>query len=95
MPSKLVPRSDVTLPTTDDYMQQIVRREKNYEFQRYLIPNSVKRIWFYLNAPPSHIAYVCEVDPARTRHLGDKPLVEDGLGNKEFNGRHKDWDRYD
>ena len=79
----------------NEYMQQIVQREKNYEFRRYLIPNSVERIWFYINAPLSHIAYVCEIDPARTRNPGDRPLVEDGLGNKEFNERHKDWDRYD
>jgi hypothetical protein len=23
------------------------------------------------------------------------PLIEDGLGNKEFNERHKNWDKYD
>lgn len=95
MPPTLATRSDIILPMTDDYMQQIVRREKNHEFRRYLIPNSVERIWFYLNAPLSHIAYVCEIDPARTRNPGEKPLVEDGLGNKEFNERHKDWEQYD
>lgn len=76
-------------------MQQIIRGEKNYEFRRYLIASSVQRVWFYLNAPLSHIGYIYEIDPARTRHEGDIPLVEDGLGNKEFNQRHKDWDRYD
>ena len=79
----------------DDYMQQIIRGEKNHEFRKYLIPPSVQRVWFYLNAPLSQIGYVCEIDPARTRNEGDIPLVEDGLGNKEFNQRHKDWDRYD
>ena len=80
---------------TDDYMQQIVCREKNYEFRRYEIAPSVKRIWFYLNAPISSIVYICEIDPARTRKPGDEPLPEDGLGNHEYNTRHKDWDRFD
>jgi predicted transcriptional regulator len=80
---------------TDDYMQQIVNQTKNYEFRRYRIDPSVLRVWFYLNAPHSHIAYICEIDPARTRNPGDEPLIEDGLGNKEFNERHKDWAGYD
>ena len=80
---------------TDDYMQQIVRREKNYEFRRYEIAPSVRRIWFYLNAPISSIVYICEIYPARTRKPGDEPLPEDGLGNHEYNTRHKDWDGFD
>ena len=86
---------DAILPMTNDYMQQIVRREKNYEFRRYEIAPSVKRIWFYLNAPISSIVYICEIDPARTRKPGDEPLPEDGLGNHEYNTRHEDWDRFD
>lgn len=76
-------------------MEQIVRGEKNYEFRKYLIKSTVQRIWFYINAPRSHIGYICEIDPARTRKEGDEPLAEDGLGNKEFNERQKDWDGYD
>ncbi|KAF8340777.1 PUA-like domain-containing protein [Amanita rubescens] len=86
---------DAILPMTDDYMQQIVRHEKNYEFRRYEIAPSVKRIWFYLNAPISSIVYICEIDPARTRKPGDEPLPEDGLGNHEYNTHHKDWERFD
>lgn len=36
---------DAILPMTDEYMQQIVRGEKTYEFRRYLIAPSVERIW--------------------------------------------------
>ncbi|KAH7925264.1 hypothetical protein BV22DRAFT_1034269 [Leucogyrophana mollusca] len=89
------PREDVILPMTDQHMQHIVRGEKTYEFRRYFIAQSVRRIWFYLNAPFSHVAYVCEIDPARTRNEGDEPLPEDGLGNKEFNQRNAECDRYD
>ncbi|KAJ7797492.1 hypothetical protein B0H14DRAFT_3493639 [Mycena olivaceomarginata] len=37
------------------------------------------------------------VQPARTRKFdnSDAPLPEDGLGNKEFNTFHADWDKYD
>jgi predicted transcriptional regulator len=87
--------ADAILPMTNNYMQHIVRGEKTYEFRRYLISPSVKRIWFYLNAPLSHVGYICEIDSARTRNPGDEPLPEDGLGNREYNSRHKDCDRYD
>ncbi|KAJ7655221.1 hypothetical protein DFH06DRAFT_1201943 [Mycena polygramma] len=87
---------DAIIPMTDNYMQNIVCKEKNYEFRRYRISPSVQRIWFYLNAPLSHIAYICEIDPARTRNAGDPPLPEDGLGNTEFNSeRGGDWERCD
>jgi predicted transcriptional regulator len=89
------PHQDVILPMTNYHMQKIVHREKTYEFRRYHIASSVQRVRFYLNAPFSHIAYICEIDPARTRGTGDEPLPEDGLGNKEFNERHKDMFRYD
>ncbi|KAJ6463900.1 hypothetical protein C8R45DRAFT_877862 [Mycena sanguinolenta] len=90
------PHTDAILPMMDNYMQNIVRQEKNFEFRRYRISDSVQRIWFYLNAPFSHIAYICEIDPARTRNPGDPPLPEDGIGNAEFNTeRGGEWERYD
>lgn len=107
-------RTDAVLPITDDYMQQIVRGEKNYEFRKYRMTptvslsldlihslihsrlfHQVKRIWFYVTAPSSSIAYVCEIDPAVTREQGDPKLPEDGLGNKEYNTFHVDWKGYD
>ncbi|KAI0729083.1 hypothetical protein C8Q72DRAFT_344505 [Fomitopsis betulina] len=44
-------RGDVILAMTDDCMQQIIRREKTYEFRKYMLNASVKRVWFYLKAP--------------------------------------------
>jgi predicted transcriptional regulator len=87
--------SDVILPMQDPYMTQIVDGRKNYEFRKYRLRPSVKRIWFYRTAPHSSITHVCETLPAQTRHPGDPPLEENGLGNAEFNNRHKDWDGYD
>ena len=68
---------------------------QTYEFRKYLLNTSVKRVWFYLKAPLSHISYVCEIDPARTRRPSDAPLPEDGVGNKLFNERHPSWARND
>ncbi|OQD75588.1 hypothetical protein PENDEC_c006G01030 [Penicillium decumbens] len=87
--------SDVILPMRDPYMSQIIDGRKNYEFRKYCLKPSVKRIWFYRTAPHSSITHVCETPSARTRNPGDPPLEEDGLGNAEFNNRHKDWDGYD
>ncbi|KAL2361955.1 hypothetical protein RJZ56_005171 [Blastomyces dermatitidis] len=55
----------------------------------------VKRIRFYRTALHSSITHVCETLPARTRNPGDLPLDENGLGNVEFNNRHKDWEGYE
>jgi predicted transcriptional regulator len=76
-------------------MQQIVQGTKTYEFRKYRLKPSIKRIWFYRTAPHSSIEYVCEILPAATRNPGDAPLEENGLGNREFNARHTDWDGYD
>ncbi|KAK0632063.1 hypothetical protein B0T14DRAFT_20410 [Immersiella caudata] len=51
-------------------------------------------MWFYRTAPHSAITHICEILPARTRKPGEAPLEENGLGNAEFNSRHKDWDGY-
>jgi predicted transcriptional regulator len=79
----------------EPYMQQIVTGKKTYEFRKYRLKQSIERIWFYRTAPHSGIDYVCDILPARTRNLGDPALEEDGLGNKEFNIRHQDWEGYD
>lgn len=87
--------ADVILPMRDPYMEQIIDGKKNYEFRKYYLKPSVKRIWFYRTAPHSSITHICEIQSARTRNPGDAPLEEDGLGNAEFNRRDKDWNGYD
>jgi len=54
-------------------MQQIVSGKKTFEFRKYDVGSGVKRIWFFTNAPVERIEYVCEIEPARTRHPGDLP----------------------
>ena len=87
--------TDAILPMQDPYMTQITNGTKTHEFRKYRLRPTVQRIWFYRTAPHSSITHVCETQSARTRNPGDPPLEETGLGNAEFNNRHKDWDGYD
>ncbi|KAK2762746.1 hypothetical protein FQN54_000920 [Arachnomyces sp. PD_36] len=87
--------TDVILPMQDPYMDQIIDGTKNYEFRKYRLKPSVKRIWFYRTAPHSSITHICEILPARTRDAGDPPLEENGLGNEEYNSRDKEYEGYD
>ncbi|TVY13529.1 hypothetical protein LARI1_G008157 [Lachnellula arida] len=87
--------TDVILAIQEPYMQQMIDGEKTYEFRKYRLPQTVERVWFYSTAPHSQIQYVCQIEPAVTRNEDDTKLPEDGLGSKEFNGFHRDWDRYD
>ncbi|KAI3604553.1 hypothetical protein WG66_008484 [Moniliophthora roreri] len=68
-------QTDVIVPMTLDYMDQLITRQKPYECRRYRISPSVKRIWFYLTAPHSCIAYICEIDPITARN--DSPSMEE------------------
>ena len=86
---------DVILPMQDPYMTQIITGSKTYEFRKYHLRPNIQRIWFYRTDPHSSITHACETQPARTRNPGDPQLEEDGLGNAEFNSRHRDWDGYD
>jgi len=75
-------------------MNQIVSGVKNYEFRKYCLNPEVKRMWFYEPKPLSRILYVMEIGEIKCRKDGDR-LEENGLGNKEFNEFHKDWDNCD
>jgi predicted transcriptional regulator len=88
-------RTDVVLPMKQLYMNQIITGLKTYEFRKYLLSRNVERIWFYVTAPESRISHICEIEAGRTRTLGDEPLPLDGLGNKEYNEGHVDWNQYD
>ncbi|KAK8052274.1 hypothetical protein PG993_003659 [Apiospora rasikravindrae] len=87
--------TDAVLPMRGPYMDQIINGTKNYEFRKYCLKAGVQRIWFYRSAPHSAITHVCEILPARTRNPGDAPLLENGLGNTEYNNRDPEWDGYD
>ncbi|UPL00047.1 hypothetical protein LCI18_010981 [Fusarium solani-melongenae] len=87
-------RTDMILAMNDPYMQQIIDGTKTYEFRKYNMAG-VRRIWFYRAAPHSAITHICPVDETVTRNQGDEPLPEDGLGNREYNEKHSDYEGYD
>jgi predicted transcriptional regulator len=93
--SRDVLRTDVVLAMNQPYMEQIVSGLKTFEFRKYRIAENVQRVWFYITAPESRISHICDIAAARTPTEGDEPLPLNGLGNKEFNERHADWDGYD
>jgi hypothetical protein len=70
-------------------MSHIINGTKKYEFRKYRLKPSIKRIWFYRASPHSSITHISEILPALARHP-EAPLKEDGIGNAEFNNRHKD-----
>ncbi|KAK4185407.1 hypothetical protein QBC35DRAFT_503775 [Podospora australis] len=86
--------ADAILAMQDPYMDQIIPGQKTYESRKYRLQPSVQRVWFCRVAPHSAITHISEILPARTRDA-DKPLEEDGLGNREFNTHDKDWRGYE
>jgi hypothetical protein len=65
-----------------EHINNIVSQVKNYEYRNYLLPSTVRCIWFYTSAPAQEIRYVAAVGP------GKRPgeVEEDGgLGNGDFN----------
>lgn len=87
-------REDIIISIYTTSMNQIVSGVKNHEFRKYSLDPNVKRIWFYETEPLSRIRYVIEIGEMKCRKNGDR-LEENGLGNKEFNEYHKDWENYD
>ena len=86
--------TDVVLPMNQPYMNQIVSGDKSHEFRKYKLSPQIKRVWFYITSPECQISYICGINPAKTLTSKDDPLPLNGLGNKEFNGRHPDWEGY-
>jgi len=99
----------LSLQTNISTVHRMVSGTKTHEFRKYLLPASVKRIWFFSVEPPSShlkefpgaaekyniIEYVCEIEPAVTRGEGEWELPEDGAGNREFNKCQEGWDMYE
>ncbi len=88
-------QTDVILAIQDPHMDRIISGTKNYEFRKYSLPETVERIWFYRTAPHSSITHICEILPPVDRKICNIKLSEDGIGNKEYNDGHKDWEGYD
>ncbi|XHG08682.1 hypothetical protein AWENTII_011776 [Aspergillus wentii] len=79
-------RSDIFMSIKPEHMYNISTRAKNHEYRRYLLPASVRRIWFYTTAPHSRLEYVARVSPGKTP--GEVP-EDGGIGNEDFNSGRK------
>lgn len=63
-------------------MSNIAASLKNHEFHKYLLPPTVRHIWFYVSAPISAIQYVAHISTCRA--AGAVP-DDGGLSNADFN----------
>jgi len=75
-------KSDILISIKPQFMDLIVRREKNHEFRKYNISQEVKRMWLYVSSPDQTLRYVAIISNAK--RPGEIEL-EDGVGNADFN----------
>lgn len=64
-------------------MKEVVSGLKTHEFRRYSIPESVRRVWFYVMAPVQELQYIATI--GRERRPGQIDEADKGVGNLEFN----------
>jgi hypothetical protein len=89
------PENTVIMAMRPTSLQQILHGKKNYESRKYALDRDVKYIWFYETAPRSIVEYGVEIGETRQRDRGFVPLPHNGIGNREFNTEHADWEKYD
>jgi hypothetical protein len=81
-------RADILISIMPIHMANIASRLKTHEFRRYLIPASVKRMWFYTTTPAQCVQYVAVVSNGKTP--GEISTEDTGLGNDDFNAGRKE-----
>ena len=82
----LVSRANIFMSIKPEHMANIASGVKNHEYRRYLLPSSIRYIWFYTTAPVSAIQYVARISRGKTQ--GQVP-EDGGLGNADFNAGKK------
>jgi predicted transcriptional regulator len=78
--------ADIFMSIKPEHIANIASRLKNHEYRRYLLPSSVRRIWFYTSSPISSIHYVARISSGKAP--GQVP-EDGGIGNKDFNAGKK------
>ena len=81
-------KGDILISIQPAYMANIVSRVKTHEFRKYLIPKSVKRMWFYITAPCQRLQYIAII--SKGKEPGEIDAADDGLGNVGFNEELKE-----
>lgn len=84
-------KADIFMSIKPEHIANIASRIKNHEYRRYLLPSSVRRIWFYTSAPISSVQYVARISSGRVP--GQVP-EDGGIGNADFNAGKKDCAKY-
>ncbi|PIG89843.1 hypothetical protein AARAC_005885 [Aspergillus arachidicola] len=79
-------RNDIFMSIKPEHMHNIATGAKNHEYRRYLLPSSVRRIWFYTSAPLSRIEHVAHISHGKVP--GEVP-EDGGIGNEDFNAGKK------
>jgi hypothetical protein len=80
-------KTDVLLSIHPIHMANIAARIKTHEFRKYLIPNSVNRMWFYTTAPAQRLQYIAVI--GKGKEPGEIDATDTGLGNEDFNTGRK------
>ncbi|KAL9044636.1 MAG: hypothetical protein Q9214_002242, partial [Letrouitia sp. 1 TL-2023] len=83
----LVSHADIFMSIKPEHMANITSGVKTHEYRKYLLPPSVRYIWFYTTAPVSAIQYVARV--SRGKVPGEVP-EDGGLGSADFNAGKKE-----
>lgn len=79
---------DIFMSIKPEHISNIASRLKTHEFRKYLLPTSVKRIWFYTIAPRQRLQYVAEISIGKTP--GEIDAADTGIGSQDFNKGLKD-----
>jgi hypothetical protein len=75
-------RTDILISIKPVHIENIASRLKTHEFRKYLIPRSVRRMWFYTSAPIQELRYVAVISNGKTaEEIGE---CAGGLGVSEF-----------
>ncbi|KAJ5374196.1 hypothetical protein N7517_006202 [Penicillium concentricum] len=78
--------SDIFMSIKPEHMRNIASGAKNHEYRGYLLPPSVRRIWFYTTSPVKRLEYVARISAGKPP--GNVPN-DDGIGNADFNAGKK------
>ncbi|PWW72143.1 hypothetical protein C7212DRAFT_337716, partial [Tuber magnatum] len=79
--------TDAILPIKPEFTKLIAEREKNHEYRRRRIRDTVTRIWLYTTAPTSAISHVVVTSHPKTPGQVCDPS---GLGNDDFDNGEKE-----
>lgn len=74
--------TDIVISIKPKYVEQIIKKLKNYEFRNYIPKQGVTRLWIYTSTPIKKLEYVADID---TIVKQPEIIPEDGIGNHEFN----------